>query len=210
MSSLKTLVFDLETKRLADEVGGWDHIDKMGISAGVTYHVEEDVWSLFKEDDAGALLDGLASASKVVGFNLIRFDYTVLRPYGLSIDRSLVEKTTDMLADISLTLGFRVGLDHLAEATLGESKSADGLAAVEWYKKGEIDFGVIEVASKRRSRCPGNNLQGSLYSDLLPISSAKSLPSDSSDRHTIASWPRSADKVKANAAAIPGWDRTIR
>ncbi len=139
MNSFKTLVFDLETKRLADEVGGWDHIDKMGLSAGVTYHVEEDGWSLFKEDDAGALLDELASASKVVGFNLIRFDYTVLKPYGLSIDRSLVEKTADMLADISLTLGFRVGLDHLAEATLDESKSADGLAAVEWYKKGEID-----------------------------------------------------------------------
>ncbi len=42
MNSFKTLVFDLETKRLADEVGGWDHIDKMGLSAGVTYHVEED------------------------------------------------------------------------------------------------------------------------------------------------------------------------
>ncbi len=139
MSSSKTLVFDLETKRLADEVGGWNHIDKMGFSAGVTYHVEEHHWSLFKEDDVGSLLDELASASKIVGFNIIRFDYTVLRPYGLSNYRSLVEKTADMLADISITLGFRVGLDHVAEATLGERKSANGLAAVEWYKKGEID-----------------------------------------------------------------------
>lgn len=139
MSTSKTLVFDLETKHLAEEVGGWDHIDMMGLSAGVTYHVEEDHWSLFKEEDVDSLLDELVSASKIVGFNVIRFDYTVLRPYGLSIDRPLVEKTADMLANISLTLGFRVGLDHVVEATLGESKSANGFAAVEWYKKGEID-----------------------------------------------------------------------
>ncbi|MCJ7566668.1 MAG: ribonuclease H-like domain-containing protein [Anaerolineales bacterium] len=139
MNAFKTIVFDLETKRLADEVGGWNHIDMMGLSAGVTYHVEEDHWSLFKEDDVGSLLDELASASKVVGYNVIRFDYTVLRPYGLAIDRPLVKKTSDLLSDISLTLGFRIGLDHVAEATLGESKSANGLAAVAWYKKGEID-----------------------------------------------------------------------
>ena len=139
MNSPKTLVFDLETKRLADEVGGWNHIDRMGLSAAVTYHVEDDHWSLFKEEDVVSLLDELVSASKVIGFNVVRFDYTVLRPYGLSVDRSLVEKTADMLADISLALGFRVSLNHVAEATLGESKSANGLAAVEWYKKGEID-----------------------------------------------------------------------
>ena len=139
MNSSKTLIFDLETKRLAEEVGGWNHINMMGLSAGVTYHVEQDHWSFYKEDDVDSLLDDLVSASKIVGYNVIRFDYTVLQPYGLSVDRSLVEKTADLLSDISLTLGFRVGLDHVAEATLGESKSANGLAAVEWYKKGEMD-----------------------------------------------------------------------
>lgn len=139
MTSMSTLVFDLETKRLANEVGGWNHIDKMGLSAGVTYHVEKDHWDLFTEDAAGTLIDGLVSATKVVGFNLIRFDYTVLRPYGLAANRSLLEKSVDLLNDITHALGFRVSLAHVAEATLGEGKSADGLAAVEWYKKGEMD-----------------------------------------------------------------------
>jgi len=139
MTSPKTLVFDLETKRLAEEVGGWNHINMMGLSAGVTYHVEQDHWTLYKEEDAGLLLDELVSATKVVGYNVIRFDYTVLQPYGLYVDRALVEKTADLLSDISRSLGFRVSLDLVAEATLGESKSANGLAAVEWYKKGEID-----------------------------------------------------------------------
>lgn len=116
-----------------------NHINMMGLSAGVTYHVEQDHWAFYEEDGVGSLIDDLVSASKIVGFNVIRFDYTVLQPYGLSVDRSLVEKTADLLSDISLTLGFRVGLDHVAEATLGESKSADGLAAVEWFKKGEMD-----------------------------------------------------------------------
>jgi len=220
MNLFKTLVFDLETKRLADEVGGWDHIDKMGLSAGVTYHVEEEGWSLFKEDDAGALLDELASASKVVGFNLIRFDYTVLRPYGLSIDRSLVEKTTDMLADISLTLGFRLTalprLNGTRKARLTRfwriANRMFGLRTVcgDTVAITATFSGGIAAAAKRRFQCPGKNLPGRPYIDLLPISSAISLPSDVSERHAIASCPRSADKVKANAAAIPGWERTIR
>jgi DEAD/DEAH box helicase domain-containing protein len=139
MDSTKTLVFDLETKRLANEVGGWNHIDRMGLSAAVAYHIEEDSWHLYEEADSESLIDNLISASKVVGFNLVRFDYTVLRPYGLAVNRSLLENSVDMLTDINHTLGFRLSLAHVAEATLGEGKSADGLAAVEWYKNGEIE-----------------------------------------------------------------------
>ncbi len=70
--------------------------------------------------------------------NLLRFDYTVLRPYGFDPARLLPEQTTDLLEHLTRTLGFHVSLDNVASATLGARKSADGLAAVSWYRQGEI------------------------------------------------------------------------
>jgi DEAD/DEAH box helicase domain-containing protein len=134
------LVFDLETKRLADEVGGWSHIDKMGFAAGVTYDVLEDAFERFTEERVDRLIDLLYRADRIIGFNLLRFDFTVLRPYGFKLTQAIREKTTDLMIDIYNALGFRVGLDNLAAATLGEAKSADGLAAVKWFREGNIDL----------------------------------------------------------------------
>ena len=40
-------------------------------------------------------------------------------------------------------LGFRLSLEHLGIATLSAGKSSNGIQAVEWFRKGEIDK-VIE------------------------------------------------------------------
>jgi DEAD/DEAH box helicase domain-containing protein len=45
-----------------------------------------------------------------------------------------------MLEEIHRALGFRVSLGHLAEATLGEGKSADGLQSLAWFKQGRLDL----------------------------------------------------------------------
>jgi DEAD/DEAH box helicase domain-containing protein len=135
----KSFVFDLETKRLANEVGGWDHIDRMGLSAAVLLEIESDTYSHFTEDLSQSLIDSILDADRIIGFNLIRFDYVVLKPYGLSVTPALIEKTTDLLLDIYQILGFRVPLDNLAATSLQTSKSADGLQAVAWYKEGKID-----------------------------------------------------------------------
>lgn len=133
-----TIIFDLETKRLADEVGGWSNIDKMGFAAGVTCHVRAGLYHRFVEDDIQDLIDTLVVADRIIGFNLIRFDYTVLKPYGLQVNQQLLDKSVDLLLDIYAVLGFRVGLGNLAEATLNESKSADGVLSVQWYRAGQI------------------------------------------------------------------------
>jgi DEAD/DEAH box helicase domain-containing protein len=135
----KTFVFDLETKRLAQEVGGWDHIDRLGLSAAVLLDIESDTYHHFTEDQAQLLIDSILNADRMIGFNIIRFDYAVLKPYGLAISSSLIEKTTDLLLDIYQTLGFRVSLDNLAAASMQTRKSADGLQAVAWYKEGKIE-----------------------------------------------------------------------
>jgi len=135
----RTLVFDLESQRLADEVGGWSNIAAMGFAAGVTLEVETGRVQAFLEEDLPALIGNLHDADHIIGYNLLRFDYEVLKPYGLRVDRTLLSKTTDMLRDLELALGFRLPLDALAEATLGEQKTADGIQSVRWYKAGEIE-----------------------------------------------------------------------
>jgi len=79
----------------------------------------------------------LRQADLVVGFNVLRFDYTVLQPYTNSPLQTL--PTVDMLQDIYQRLGFRLSLDAVASATLGATKSADGIQAVQWYRQGKID-----------------------------------------------------------------------
>ena len=36
-------------------------------------------------------------------------------------------------------LHYRVSLDNVGQATLGEAKSADGLQALRWWKEGRLD-----------------------------------------------------------------------
>jgi DEAD/DEAH box helicase domain-containing protein len=134
-----TLVFDLETKNLAHEVGGWTNINKLGLAVAVLLHVETGEISKFVEQEAGELIAKILGADRVVGFNVKRFDYEVLRPYGLVQDPGLIQKTIDLLDHIYNYLGFRLSLDNLAEATLNESKSADGIIAVRWFREGKID-----------------------------------------------------------------------
>lgn len=128
--------FDLETQKSADDVGGWSHKKKMGFSFGVTYSSEADRFYPYEEEDVPALVNQLATADCVVGFNVINFDYAVLSAYS-PFDFSKI-KTIDLLLDLHKTIGFRVGLNNFARATLNAAKSADGLQALTWFKEGEF------------------------------------------------------------------------
>ncbi len=132
----RIVFFDLETQKSAAEVGGWNNVNKMLMAVGVVYDSREKRYIRYWEDDAGALIDKLHSADLVVGFNQIRFDYTVLSHY-TSIN--LVEKigSFDILVDVNERLGHRLSLNHLAKATLNMEKSADGLQSLVWWADGE-------------------------------------------------------------------------
>ena len=133
----KVVVFDLETQKLADEVGGWKNISKMRLSLGVA-HTEEKGFLTFTEENVLELIELLKSADMVVGFNHIRFDYEVLRAYTNENLKAL--PSLDILVEVQGALGHRLHLDHLAEFTLGKKKSGDGLQAVEWFRNGKIDL----------------------------------------------------------------------
>jgi DEAD/DEAH box helicase domain-containing protein len=130
------LVFDLETKRSADEVGGWQRAERMGMSVGVVYDSMLDGFATYFEDEADKLVRHLLEAQLVVGFNSRRFDYQVLSAY---TDVELwALPSLDILEEIKDRLGYRLSLNRLIEHTLGCSKSSDGLQALSWYKQGKI------------------------------------------------------------------------
>ncbi|MBI5080234.1 MAG: ribonuclease H-like domain-containing protein [Chloroflexi bacterium] len=107
----------------------------MKLACAVTHDMATNTFHEYTEADAPKLIADLKAAQLVVGFNVKRFDYEVLRPYA---GKKLILPTVDLLEDIYSTLGFRLSLDSVAAATLGHSKSADGLQAVKWFKQGQL------------------------------------------------------------------------
>ncbi len=129
--------FDLETQKTFDDVGGRDHLDKLRMSVGVTFNSADNAFHRYTEDSVAELIAELKSASLIVGFNQLHFDFPVLRAYTQENLAGL--PTVDMLDHLHRRLGFRVALDNLATATLGASKSADGLQAVRWWQQGDME-----------------------------------------------------------------------
>ena len=129
------LVIDIETQKLVQEVGGWDHIDKLGISVACAYDSKTDQFLSFQENEIKKLID-LCESRLVVGYNIRGFDLPVMAAYGLDPKRLDV---FDIMYDLeALTRQRFLKLEYVARGTLNAGKSADGLQAVEWWKAGQI------------------------------------------------------------------------
>lgn len=133
----RVLVFDLETQKSFAEVGGRDNFRDLKISVAATMELPGRRTRTYHEWDLARLVEALHAADLVVGFNIRRFDYEVLSAY---TDRRLGDlPTLDLLEKFESAAGFRVKLDSIAKATLGRSKSGDGLEAIRWFKEGKLD-----------------------------------------------------------------------
>ncbi|HEX2485028.1 MAG TPA: DEAD/DEAH box helicase [Myxococcota bacterium] len=136
-SAPDVVFFDLETQRAALEVGGWHNAHLMRVAVAVLYEARAERFLRFREADVEALLARLRAADLVVGFNVRRFDYCVLRGY---TDADLdALPTFDLLDEIHARLGFRLSLSHLGEETLARPKTADGLQALRWWREGRVE-----------------------------------------------------------------------
>ena len=143
--NLRYGVLDIETRRSAKEVGGWNKAEKMGVSCAILYDSKTDVYQEYLQKDMESLCQDLQKLDLVIGFNIIRFDYKVLS--GLSDFDFFSLPTLDILIKVHERLGYRLSLDHLASQTLGCGKSADGLMALKWWEQGRIDK-IIEYCKK--------------------------------------------------------------
>ncbi len=137
LSRHRILFLDLETQRSAEEVGGWQNKHLMRLAAAVIYDSKEDTFAVFQEGGVHDLIGKLKTADLVVGFNIVDFDYHVLKGY--SPFRFSDLKTFDILQEISRHLGYRLSLNHLAHKTLNLEKTADGLQSLQWFKEGKIE-----------------------------------------------------------------------
>ncbi len=134
---MNIVYFDVETQKLFEDVGGRD-ASKLLLACGVTWSTMRNDFAVYWEKDAPALVAELKAADRVVGFNSIGFDYEVLKPYAPT-ENFRTFRSTDMLQDIFRTLNFRLSLDSIARATLGTTKTADGIQSVAWFRSGELD-----------------------------------------------------------------------
>ncbi|MBW2584906.1 MAG: hypothetical protein JRE36_15350, partial [Deltaproteobacteria bacterium] len=74
-------VFDLETQLSAADVGGWQRAELMKISCAVLYDSKADRYIDFIENQIHLFIERLQRFDLVIGFNIKRFDYQVLKGY---------------------------------------------------------------------------------------------------------------------------------
>lgn len=134
------LILDVETKKTFDEVGGY-FPERLGISfVGVCvregYNGKGEMQGYF-EEDLPKLFPLLEQADVIVGFNIDGFDMPTFTDYYKG-DISRIP-TLDLMGRIKASAGHRIGLDAVAQETLGIGKTGDGLDAIKYYQTGQLD-----------------------------------------------------------------------
>lgn len=133
---MRKIVFDIETSNLFQDVGSNDPA-KLALSVVCIHDSETDTYSSYLEEDLKKLWPILEKTDMLIGYNSDHFDIPLLNKYYPG-DLSKI-KSVDLLKEIRASLGRRIKLDDVAEATLGKNKTAHGLEAVVWWRNGEKD-----------------------------------------------------------------------
>jgi DEAD/DEAH box helicase domain-containing protein len=128
------LVFDIETKDTFADVNS--HIADFEVSVVGVYSYADDAYRAYEEHEFPALAEAFRRTHLLIGFSSKRFDLPILQKY-FNFNLSSIAHF-DMLEAIEKSFGRRVGLGILAEANLGVGKSAHGLQAIEFWKRGEL------------------------------------------------------------------------
>ncbi len=133
---MRYIVFDLETQNIFEEAGSSDPA-ALDISVGCFYDSATNTYTTVTVDELPQVWGLLEQADALVGYNSNHFDIPLLNKYYPGDLTSI--KSIDLLESIRASLGRRLRLDSVAEATVGAKKSGHGLQAVRWWKEGKID-----------------------------------------------------------------------
>lgn len=133
---MKKVVFDIETKNTFAQVGSNNPAD-LSISLVGIHDSETNTYETFLEEEFSKLWNILEKTDVLIGFNSNHFDLPLLNKYYPG--NLEVIKSVDLMAEIRASLGRRVGLNAVAEATIGSQKNGDGLQAITWWEQGEIE-----------------------------------------------------------------------
>lgn len=134
---MRYVVFDLETQNMFDDVGKND-ASLLDISVACAYDSETKKYLTVTVNELEKLWPTFEHADALVGYNSNHFDIPLLNKYYPG-DLTAIP-SIDLLESIRESLGKRLRLDSVAQATLGVGKSGNGLQALQWWKEGKIDL----------------------------------------------------------------------
>ncbi len=148
---MRKITFDIETTGTFADAGSSNPAD-LDIAVVALHDSETNEYSYYLKEDFPKLWKILEHTDMLIGYNSDHFDIPLLNKY---FPGELTHiKSLDILKEIYTSLGRRLKLDTVAEATLGESKSANGLQSIRWWKEGEIqkvcDYCVQDVKVTKR------------------------------------------------------------
>ncbi|MFC1790244.1 ribonuclease H-like domain-containing protein [Patescibacteria group bacterium] len=135
---MNLIFLDVETKKSFSQIDGRDP-GKLEVSfVGIYQRGEEkNEFGSFFEPDLPNLWPILEKADKIIGYNIDNFDFPALDPYYPGSLSGL--PTLDLLKVVQESLGRRLRLDNLAEATLGHGKIGSGLDAIVYWREGKLE-----------------------------------------------------------------------
>jgi len=133
---MRKIVFDIETSNIFADVGKNDPT-LLDISIVCAWDSLTDEYTSYLQEELTQLWPILEKADMLIGYNSDHFDIPLLNKY---YPGDLLQiKSLDLLKEIKESLGRRIKLDTIAEATLGVNKSGNGLEALTWWKNGEVE-----------------------------------------------------------------------
>lgn len=137
---MRKIVFDIETKNIFQDVGSRDPVD-LDISIVGIYDYETNKYQSFLEEEFDKMWDLVKNADQLITFNGDYFDIPLLNKYYKKAGHGDLKdkKSLDIFREIKNTSGRWLKLDKVASGTFGINKIGDGLEAVVWWRKGEID-----------------------------------------------------------------------
>ncbi len=131
---MRKITFDIETTSAAP-----GKIDPLSMDLALVgiHDSETDTYDSFTVSELPRLWTILERADMLIGYNSDHFDIPILNRYYAG-DLTKI-KSLDLLVEIRNSLGRRLKLDSIAEATLGKKKTGSGLESLEWWKQGLVE-----------------------------------------------------------------------
>jgi len=137
---MRRITFDIETKNIFQDVGSNDPVD-LDISVVCIHDSDKgdgpESYTSYFEADFPKLWPVLEQADILITWNGDHFDIPLLNKYYPG-DLANIQ-SVDLMREVQKTLGRRLKLDTVGEATLGRNKSGHGLDAIEWWRNGELE-----------------------------------------------------------------------
>jgi len=157
---MRVITFDIETSNTFDDVGSQDPAD-LDLAVICIHDSETNEFSSYFKEDLNKLWPIIEKADALVGWNSDHFDIPLLNKYYVkdhvksgNHTASLTKiKSVDLMNELKKTAGRRIKLDYVAQGSLGEAKSANGLQSIIWWRNGEkekvVDYCIQDVKVTR-------------------------------------------------------------